>query len=807
MIGTATISDSLSVGVKVFTDLSPLFAGQQSLSILFLIQVPAQPNAENLPPVYQIYGFITFSDVNNVFQITIAGEADFNVLGALKAEVTATLTMTFTSDSFNITLSDGMVTIPEIQSTPLGTADASLTIQNSNGTTQIWGGFLLTANLTALQQFGIYSSAQVFIKLNTTDQVQTVTLSNGVLSLDPEAFSLFINGVASFEINGATIFSLSGTLTFQISAANMTLFVQAQLLLGPNPNDPILVFNANGLVDVQMEEDDSDPNNIIDPGFAAKISLTQGAGVPNGITFGENWLMVMNTTQGNVTFTIPQPVATNPPSPAIPTVMGPDYGSSNPLALTSYETLIDGKHSLVIPSGSPPTGLTDYTSWAKGLLSESPDDYFIVLGRGSITVANVFTLTGEINIDAVVSSSQVSFTLDAAAQMAVTISGNTVFSFQVAGGIQISNAGVAAALEMERSGALPSSLGFGLSASFLLELNTTNAAVAFPIADITVPVDPSGHNLYAEIHAAGDLTLLGNAVDLSGTFDITVTGSSLTVAVNATVTLLGASFDASGFAGIYYDNSPGLALNIALSLPGGAQGVAPIAALGDNFIISGAFDLELNTCSVARTDQNGNSIAPGFQVAVNNLGVYLYGFDLTGSITIGLTSSGFQFTTNLTLDLFGFASINVYGYYDSPTDFSFTGTAGFQFGDHAFGIGGSISLTIDSDGFACSVSGWAAAFGLQISADGSLAITGTSVDISVGFSVTIFPAVNIGWLDIHTPAVVISESATFHLGTTVRHRRWPRRRRRRRRRRPWRESSPTPTPATPARWNSTWART
>ena len=102
------------------------------------------------------------------------------------------------------------------------------------------------------------------------------------------------------------------------------------------------------------------------------MTLTQGAGVPNGITFGENWLMVMNTTQGTVTFTIPTPVATNPPGPAIPTVLGPDYSSSNPLALTSYEQLINGNRSLVIPSGSPPTGLMDYSTWAKGLLSGLP---------------------------------------------------------------------------------------------------------------------------------------------------------------------------------------------------------------------------------------------------------------------------------------------------------------------------------------------------------------------------------------------------------------------------------------------------
>ena len=166
VIGTATVADGFSVGVKVYANLAPLFQGQQSLSILFLVQAPAQPNPNNTPAIYQVYGFVTFADMNNVFQITIAGEADFNVLNALKAEVTATLTLTFTSNSFNITLSNGMLTIPEIQSTPLGQADGSLTIENANGTIDIWGGLLLTANLTALNPEGIYTSAQVFVKLH-----------------------------------------------------------------------------------------------------------------------------------------------------------------------------------------------------------------------------------------------------------------------------------------------------------------------------------------------------------------------------------------------------------------------------------------------------------------------------------------------------------------------------------------------------------------------------------------------------------------------------------------------------------------
>ena len=110
-------------------------------------------------------------------------------------------------------------------------------------------------------------------------------------------------------------------------------------------------------------------------------------------------------------------------------------------------------------------------------------------------------------------------------------------------------------------------------------------------------------------------------------------------------------------------------------------------------------------------------IAPGAEVSVSHLDVYLYGFNLTGMITIGITDAGFNFTTTLDLDLFGFANISITGYYYGPDDFDFSGSAGFSFGDSAFGIGGTISVDVSSNGFAASVSGWAAAFGLQISAD------------------------------------------------------------------------------------------
>src|SRR6202000_1677407 len=117
VIGSPTCSHSLSIGVKMYADLSPLFTGgaNTSLSILFLMEVPSQngPNPIS-PPVYSLYGVVTFdyNSTTQVFQLSIAGAADFNVLNGLQAHVQATLTLTFAANSFNISLSNASFSIP-----------------------------------------------------------------------------------------------------------------------------------------------------------------------------------------------------------------------------------------------------------------------------------------------------------------------------------------------------------------------------------------------------------------------------------------------------------------------------------------------------------------------------------------------------------------------------------------------------------------------------------------------------------------------------------------------------------------------
>ncbi|MGA2660187.1 MAG: hypothetical protein ABSH34_22030, partial [Verrucomicrobiota bacterium] len=622
-------------------------------------------------------------------------------------------------------LSNASFSIPTIQKDPLGTAAGTLTIQTLNGTTSIWGGFLLVPDLECLQNVGIYAGGQVFIKLNTTSDLKQVTLqmasnTNYTLTLEPQAFSLFINGYADFQISGHQVFRLSGTLDVEITTDHLSMFVQAQLFLGGtvdaqnNLDNPILTFNANGLIYVQWAT-----ANGINPGFAAKITLTLGANVPSGISFGMNWLLVINTTGSNVTYFIPAPLPTSPPSPPVPTVMGPDYSSSNPLALTSYETITNGQRTLVIPNGPPAPGLSNYATWSPAQ-GEVNTPYFIVIGRGSVTLGTCFVLTGAINITATLGASGFDFSLQADATLNIMLNGSSVLSFQASGGIQISHDGVAAALSISYSEGFP---GFTLSATFLLEMNTTGQTVT--LAGITVPA-----GTLAKIYATGDLKFLNGVVDLSGSFDLTVSKTYLGLSVNANLTFFGATFTANGNATIYYDSHPGLVLSIQLGLPGGG-GIEPIPALGNKFVITGGFTLQINTCSTARTVGGTSLPADYFHVAISNLGVYLFGFSLTGGLSITISSAGFSLDNlNLSLDFFGIVTLGFSGYFHANGSFGFTAYAGFSLGDSWFGVNGYVSVTISNTGFSATVGGSITLFHITFGASASITITAGQVDLT-----------------------------------------------------------------------------
>ena len=763
IIGTGTFSDSMTIGVKMFTDLSKVFAGTAATaSVLFLMENPAQnSDAGQLlgGPIYSVFGVFTIQE-SPVFRISLAGAFEYRAMNVVMLRIQATVMLTFTSDSFTIEVANAALFVPIIQSAAVGDAAGKLTIQtDSAGKVNIWGGFLLQPNLSFLTPLGITVGGQVFINLNTSSLLKSVTLTttNGPVTLDLAAnsFRFFITGYADFVISGVKIFRLSGTLALEIAENHLSVFVVASLLLGQNSDNPIMTFDASGLIHVQLKAVSG-----VNAGFAAKMTLTMGANIP-GVSIAARWLLVVNTTESTIYYTIPAPVATIPAVSPIPTVMGPDYSSSNILALTSYEIMVNGQRTLIIPAGRPKTTLSNYSTWTPAFASK----YFMILGRGELNIGNMITMSGNLNIIGEVRGSSVNFIMNADTKLLVKLNGNTIFQFDAVGAIQINNSGIAAVITIKFSTgtSVASSLGFGLTGTFRLELNTTNGNVT--IGGVTIPSQA------VLIRATGNLTLLGGVVNLSGTYVISITTTSATIGIDARVTFFGATFNASGFAGIYYDSNPGLALRIGLSLLGGAQGIAPISSIGSNFVISGSFGLELNTSGVARNDQNGGSIDPGFKVSVTNLGVYFYGFQLTGSVTIYISNQGFGFDVNLTLNFFGLASLNFTGYYRPWGEFYFSAEAGFQFGDRVFGCGGSLRIAAFGGGslgtgFSIRLSGWAAFLGISIGVSGEVTISNRAVSISVTATIVIIPEIDWGLLGT-SPAVTISHTETFNLGTTA----------------------------------------
>ena len=305
---------------------------------------------------------------------------------------------TITGDSFNISFTVHRCLFPRSSPVRLATAAGSLTIDTNSTTGDAWrfmGALLLQPTVTFLPHgITLGSGSVIYVEINTSAETQNVTLQTGAsttnLSLQPESFMLFINGSIDVSVAGGQVFELAGTLAVNVTTSQVTIFVDASLYLGGDATSSVLTFNAVGLIDLQTSGPDA--------GFAAMLTLTLGGNSPSGITFGMNFLLVMNTTGSVVDYTIPSPPPTNPPSAPVPTVMGPDYSSSNPLALTSYETIVNGMRTLVIPAGAPPVGQSDYTAWVTGQAATPASDYIVILGRGSITILSEFTLTGSLNI-------------------------------------------------------------------------------------------------------------------------------------------------------------------------------------------------------------------------------------------------------------------------------------------------------------------------------------------------------------------------------------------------------------------------
>ena len=294
--------------------------------------------------------------------------------------------------------------------------------------------------------------------------------------------------------------------------------------------------------------------------------------------------------------------------------------------------------------------------------------------------------------------------------------------------MQISNAGLVAYLQVSLGSS--ASLGFSFSASFYLQINTTSSTATLDGVQI-----PTGF----EVQAQGSMTLAG-VLNLSGTFTLQVNSGSLQIYVSANVSVIGINFTVTGFAGIYYDGSPGIAFSLQLSV--GSNTSYTISLLPGLFDISGSFILDVNTTSITR-----NGISPGLLIAINNLSIYMFGFNVSGTISISVNSSGFDVTVPssnpLTLSFFGIITLSVSGFLDvsfsGAVSFSFTATASFSFGDSWFGLSASLSFSVWDDsagyGFSVMISGTVYIIGISFGATAGVTLNNGDLSLTLGVSI------------------------------------------------------------------------
>ena len=238
------------------------------------------------------------------------------------------------------------------------------------------------------------------------------------------------------------------------------------------------------------------------------------------------------------------------------------------------------------------------------------------------------------------------------------------------------------------------------------------------------------------------------------------------------MSIFGASLNASGFAGLYFDANPGIAFSLQLRLGSSTSvSVSPFSG----FTIGGAFQIAINTTNATRFDplNAGVSIsAQTFKIAVTNLNVNLFGFVLTGSLFIDISPNGLSITIPtsdpITLDFFGFITLSVSGNLNTNGNFSFTASATVTIlNPDIFGFRGSISVTFSNGGFGGSLSGEFGAFGIKVSAFGNFFISSGFVKVAVGISLQITPEISFKFwrpfktIRITIPAVVIS--GTFRM--------------------------------------------
>ncbi len=585
----ATFGNSLSLNMKFYADLSNVGSGSGTL--LFLSELPSDD------PVLTFYGSIQFlfggsatGDEDNPageVQIIITGGVDMDALGLATLTIEGTLTLTFLDQTFTADL-DGRVSLSLLGD--LLEIEGTLTIDSSGSGTAIWGVLTIVPDFSDLESLGIFASGNATFRLNTTDTdiTETLTLfgSEEDFLLQAETFSVIIDGSVTFQNGGSDWFYFDGLFAMQINNSGLDVLLTGSLTLG-EADDPILEFSVLAYMAIRSS------------GFAAEFSLSLSTNFPAswGVSLSGSFLLRINTTGTTQSFTIPA-------------------------------GFIEGQGAQTF-------------SVSGGINSATGSAYLIIEATDVNLTIQGISMTGSLDIE--VSTSEI--IMQASLSFSVHVGGRDLMTFSVSGGFLVNQDGLAAALDLSLSSNAFSDFGFGLSGSFVLQINTINQQVSFSDLGINLPAGP-----YFLIQATGSLTILSETLSGSFTFEITSSQVSLTVSASMSVVIGGTtlfSFNISGGITFYGGNHRGIAAVFTASL--GTNGSSDFDfSLGAD----ASFTIALNTTNRSRTVA-GTSITASTFFLDTSTSFTVGGFQMNGTFTFILSSNSITITASASLDLFG----------------------------------------------------------------------------------------------------------------------------------------------------------
>ncbi len=315
---------------------------------------------------------------------------------------------------------------------------------------------------------------------------------------------------------------------------------------------------------------------------------------------------------------------------------------------------------------------------------------------GSLKVVGIFTFTGHFFF----SKSATELRIEFDATLSIVIG-----TFHATGFFNSSAAGFQGLLTLTaQPSSTLASMGFDISGSFLLAINSTSSVMTLHDLDASLSefngktVDAHGLKIYVK----GQLKILGGFFSIQGRFELSQGPGYLEISIDASIDLAGiVSLQVGGFAGIYDDNPATTTVNeggLVLSFDAHAN-------LNLASVITGNADFafRLNTTKIARTvPTTGETLNSGyFRVAVTNLDASFLGLlKVTGALDITYDgTSVLKVTFAAKVDFFSIATIDLTGSADSTGKYDITFDGSLTIGISGFfGIGGTIHFHIKGEG-------------------------------------------------------------------------------------------------------------